>query len=242
MILELDVGNTRVKWRIVDQAGITAAVGTHIDSIENLVEYHRDKTFKRVRISSVRTAATNVCLDLCIQRYLGVIPEFAQSLRKFGGVTSAYWQAEKLGVDRWMAMLAGRQRLPGRAFVVVDAGSALTIDFVDKNGLHSGGYIVPGLRLQLGSLSQGTAIAFSEDGCWSELAPGRDTEHAIRSGILGMVCHWVHSVVGPQNKAGVNVLITGGDAAVLATELLKMGLQLEHVPDLVLDGLRVALP
>jgi type III pantothenate kinase len=242
LIFEIDVGNSRVKWRVIDAEGATNVFGVEAGLVEALIEGHQDKKFERVRISSVRCAKTNLRLSQNIQSRLGVTPEFAQSLKFCGGVVNAYVQPEKLGVDRWMAMLAGRKIVGEQAFVVVDAGSALTMDFVDERGWHSGGYIVPGLHLQLDSLSRGTAIPMNNGQYWPELVPGRDTYSAIRSGILSMVCNWICSEVGALGVNRINLLMTGGDASVLSCELLKKGLRFDHVPDLVLDGLRVALP
>jgi type III pantothenate kinase len=242
LIFEIDVGNSRVKWRIVDAEGATNVFGVEAGFVENLIEDHQDKKFERVRISSVRSATTNLRLSQDVQSRLGVKPEFAQSVKYCGGVVNAYVQPEKLGVDRWMAMLAGRKLVGEQAFVVVDAGSALTMDFVDERGWHSGGYIVPGLLLQLDCLSRGTAIPMNKGQFWPELVPGRDTYSAIRSGILSMVCSWIYSEIGALSVNRTKLLITGGDASVLSCELLKKGLRFDHVPDLVLDGLRVALP
>lgn len=242
MILEVDAGNTRIKWRIVDQSGGIVDFGIHVDSIEKLVESLASKKLQRARISSVRSPATNSGLELGIQRSLGIVPEFAQSTQECGGLTNGYLLAEQLGVDRWLAMLAGLRRSEGQAFVIVDAGSAITMDFVDRNGVHAGGYIVPGLRLQLECLSRGTAIAVRKGQHQPALVPGRDTNHAIKGGILAMVCHWIEFEINLRRTERLKVLITGGDAAVLAAELLRMGHNLDHVPDLVLDGLGVALP
>ena len=242
MILEIDVGNSRAKWRVVDEEGSTEIFGVEVGSLEGLIESHQDRTFQRVRVSSVRSETKNLRLCQEIQSRLGVRPEFAQSLNFCGGIFNAYEQPEMLGVDRWLAMLAGRKLVGEQAFVVIDAGSALTMDFVDRDGVHSGGYIVPGLQLQLDSLSRGTAIPLKNGQFWPELVPGRNTYSAIRSGILGMVCCWVYSEIGALGVNRTNFLITGGDASVLSCELMKKGLHCVHVPDLVLDGLRVALP
>jgi len=242
VILEIDAGNSRFKWRVVDPVGAESFLGVRAGSIEDLIMITGGKGIERVRISSVRSAADNAILSEVIQRSFGVAPEFAQSLQICGGVTNGYRRAEKLGVDRWMAMLAGRHLAGGQAYIVVDAGSAITIDFVNNNGEHEGGYIVPGLQLQVASLLRGTAMEIRNEAYWGELEPGRDTEIAIRNGILCMVCQWIAAVTCDRRMHAGRILLTGGDGSLLSENLRSISLVHEYLPDLVLDGLRVALP
>ena len=70
-------------------------------------------------------------------------------------MTSGYRDPERLGVDRWLALIAARERSK-QPTVIVDAGSACTIDLLDSEGRHLGGYILPGLTAMGEALVRGT--------------------------------------------------------------------------------------
>ena len=126
--------------------------------------------------------------------------------------------------------------------LVVDSGSAVTLDIVNSEGLHLGGYIVPGLRLQLEGLARGTTLpGFLSPG--SEVwEPGRDTEAAIRRGVSRMLSAWVVEEARTRFDGSARVVVTGGDGRDLSTHLQVAGFPNDFVEDLVLDGLPIALP
>lgn len=242
MILEIDAGNSRMKWRILDSDGRIICAGAHSGVVENLSMLPDLPGVNRARVSSVRSEKANATLARLIHAATGILPEFAKSQKVLGSVTNGYSEFEKLGVDRWMAMLAGRDLAGQQAYVVLDAGSAITLDFVDQSGLHRGGYIVPGIHMQEQILLCGTAIEFSDEFSGGSVVPGRSTAAAIRNGIMAMVSRWVVGEVSGCDLELKKVLLTGGDAPILSTGLSSVGLRHILVPDLVLDGLKVSLP
>ncbi|WP_352284776.1 type III pantothenate kinase, partial [Pseudoalteromonas sp. Q18-MNA-CIBAN-0097] len=74
----------------------------------------------------------------------------------------AYEHVGNLGIDRWLALIAGFTLYPNTACIVVDAGTATTIDVLDSEGLHLGGWILPGLDLMTSSLTQNTQRVFDD--------------------------------------------------------------------------------
>jgi type III pantothenate kinase len=158
----------------------------------------------------------------------------AQSQVDGFGVRNAYRQPEKLGVDRWLALVAARQDL--QPVCVVDCGTAITLDLLDGEGQHLGGLICPGLTLMKQALSDGTqALAF--DGREFALKPADFTEAAIDSGTLFAAIGLVEAVLARQPE-GFKIILTGGDALRIAG-----GLKLRHQVDdaLVLRGLALIL-
>ena len=155
-------------------------------------------------------------------------------------MTSGYGRPETLGVDRWMAILAAWDRVQVPC-VVVDAGSALTIDFIAAGGRHLGGYIVPGIQMMLDALYGGTAdVRVEGRPVFSQLAGG-DTITAVHNGCSTMAIALIEKSLNQlEDIAGsAMVVLTGGDSEQLAKAL---GDQCLHVPDLVLVGLGIALP
>lgn len=238
-ILEFDIGNTRAKWRLLaeDQSVCARGVCT-VPDLQGLEL--GDADLMQVRVSSVRSSAINYELEKRLRHVLGADPQFASATAECCGVINAYADPEKLGVDRWLAMVAAFARVRD-ACLVIDAGSAITLDGVAGSGQHLGGYIVPGLAIQASSLLAGTNILTSGELQFGAMAMGASTQTAIENGILSMVVAWI--VETRRNALSEAVLfVTGGDADLLSAALKAQGVAHECVPELVLDGLALALP
>lgn len=151
---------------------------------------------------------------------------------------------ERVGVDRLMAALAAnRLREADRAAVVVDAGSAVTVDLVDAEGTFQGGMILPGLAMAARALSLDTdalpLVDFPADADPPSVV-GKSTEAAIRSGLFWGTVGAVREAVeraGRQLSAAPQLFITGGDARRMAPLL---GDDARFVEDLVLGGVALA--
>lgn len=237
MILDIDVGNTRLKWLLRDGAGQSIKRGA-IDYSQSLqMEFGNfDKQVSRVRVSSVK-GDFNAALDELCQNSWGLQPEFAGVVDGVGGLSCGYDNPALLGIDRWLALLACWTNISRRA-VVVDAGSALTIDVLDGHR-HRGGYILPGVRLMAKALGVGTWGVKVQDQMFSGLAPGNDTDHAVNNGSLLAAVAAVEKVAA--QLAPTNVVLTGGDSGLLRRQL-PSSLTVVEVPDLVLDGLVISVP
>jgi type III pantothenate kinase len=242
LILELDCGNTRVKWRVrndtsvimrglfLSHEGFNATTSLELASVK----------IERVLIGSVLGEDYARKLAAWAIAHLGVNPEFAVSEPRCNGVVNGYQQPDKLGVDRWLAILAANSQ-SASASVIVDCGSAITVDLVTSQGEHLGGYIAPGLRLMREALNaKTTAIKLGSIGYPEDDFPGRNTVAAIKSAEFAMISGLVeHAKVILRNyeTKGANLLVTGGDGEWLVG-MLKDAIYKE---DLVLDGLHIAL-
>lgn len=164
--------------------------------------------------------------------------EFLRARAEAGGVRCAYAEPARLGADRWAALL-GARGLAQTDCLVVDAGSALTIDALRADGRHLGGWILPGLGMMVGALEARTgdlAVLRRASGPDGPGAFPADTGPAMTGGALlaaaGAVLRARDRLAGHAGGP-VRLLLTGGDAPVLAAELG----QGELAPDLVLRGL-----
>lgn len=239
MILEFDVGNTRTKWRLIDEAEVLhrgSFLGRDIESFQQLPEF--PEVPARIRIASVAAQAfQNELAAWCGSRY-GCTAEFAQSRASCAGVSNSYREPTRMGVDRWLAMLAAYNMANG-ACCVIDCGSAITVDVLADNGCHQGGFIVPGLSMQESALLSSTGrVRFDAAGKDRSMQtePGKNTLDAVRHGIVAMVVSWLDV----QIKQSPRVFLTGGDAAFLA-----QGLSIDDASihdDIVMQGLKFALP
>lgn len=247
MILELDMGNTRIKWRLRGDSGKVAC-----GSLSSLTEWPEfglvikdaiadlPQQLNRILVASVLSDDRKLSFSHWCKDCFSVVPEFADSQSTAAGVTNGYVVPAQLGVDRWLAVLAA-YRLTRQSCVVIDCGSAITIDLVASNGVHLGGYIAPGLSMMRRALFQGTAgVVVGDKSAEFDLQPGRDTEAAVvaaqSSMIVGLVLQAVYQLQ-QQDFAAPVLVVTGGDAECVLLHFPDALLR----PELVLDGLVLAL-
>ena len=173
-----------------------------------------------------------------IEARTGVPPRFYYSRQEDFGVSNCYPEPRRLGVDRWVALVECWQRFG--AGIIIDCGSALTIDAIDGEGRFLGGYIVPGLGMLRSALLRDTADVHV-DQARPRLTLGRSTGECVHNGLLRMSVAFVTDVVVELRERlpdTCKVLVTGGDADELSS---AFSFEFMHLPDLVLDGLeRVA--
>lgn len=238
MILDLDLGNSSAKWR-VQTAGKTIAgrfVYADIDAWLAALPVSPD----RLRVCSVLSFEKQVALLNKIETHLNLTAEVAHTSRSAVGVQNGYEDFSCLGVDRWLAIVAAWQRSHS-ACVVVDAGTAVTIDYLDGEGRHLGGYIVPGLAMMCAALTAGTdgiLVGAAE----YALSPGVNTQQAVGHGSLLAVAAAINDSVRRFEKCCAKtpqLLLTGGDALLLQSAL---EIQSVYCPELVFEGLACVLP
>lgn len=233
-ILELDVGNTRVKWRLLSQSSndkqlTPSACGVTIDSL-----YQQDLAgVSQCRISAVGHYDEQPLLAR-LPAKMGYLK--AKTLENYQGLKNSYSEVNRMGVDRWLAMMAVWSKKPG-ASLVVDVGTALKIEIIQERGQHLGGYILPGFDMQRRALLQGTVqIRYQSGGPdldnHAALAPGRSTESCIDQGIRLSQVAIIEKVVAQY--PGYSLWLTGGGSESLA-QLLTEPFVCDA--DLVLEGL-----
>lgn len=236
MKLQLDMGNSRAKWRL-RQGGSTLAEGVenYVDGWQWLAPLAAQRPqavwVSCVAAAEVRQAFIENCWRLGLPQ-----PAFATSGERFGDLVNGYIDPVQLGVDRWLAMIAARREVGPRACVLVDSGTALTVDIIDARGRHLGGYIAPGLASQRQALSASArSLRLDEDGGWQSIAPGVTTQQCMSSALLlmgrGLIEGALAAAAGGEDEPAC--YITGGDAPVWLAQCARA----ERRQTLVLDGL-----
>ena len=230
-----DIGNTRLKCAPVHEDGrigeVTAlAHGDHAraDELESLLPSRGDWAYVCSVASPQRSLAT---IELLATRFRGV--STARTTSTFAGVRNGYPVPSKLGVDRFMAMVAARARAPG-AWLVCGVGTALTVDLLDPQGVHRGGRIAPSPSVMRAALRQAAPHLPLQGGHYQSFAV--DTEAALVSGCdgaaIGLIQHSLAEATALLGAAPA-ILLHGGGAGSLAG---RLG-QVQHEPSLVLQGL-----
>ena len=230
MILQLDIGNSAVKWRL-RQRGVNVEQGS-FEPGRALPDFQQSPD--AVWVASVADPEQEQVLARRLRAHWGVEPWFAHSGARACGVTNSYEEPSRMGVDRWLAMIAAYRRVAG-AVCVVDAGSALTIDFVDASGHHRGGYILPGLAMMERALLGETARVRFGDAPRDHIEPGRSTEAAVFNGLQLAQVGAVAAALQRYGE-GAELVFSGGNGEVLR-RLLDIGGS--YQAELVLDGLEL---
>lgn len=239
MNLLIDMGNSRLKWAV--NSNFDFIPGKSIANAEitpnTLTQLWEAITPPdQLAISCVGTIQLFELVVLVAERlWPGITVIRAKSEAQGFGVTNAYQEPEKLGVDRWLGMIAGYHNYQ-KALCTVGCGTAITVDVVDSSGRHLGGLISPGLRLMKESLVKGTEnLSLSETVCPFGLAT--NTDAAIYNGTLSAACGLIELMLKNQPDT-TQLLLTGGDAGIIAAHLSKPA---TIEPDLVLRGLALTL-
>jgi len=234
--LQLDVGNSSAKWRLVDEGRITAR-GRCVPGDEVSLQALLDCTPApdQIWISSVAGEAAEAELESTLGKRWEARPWFARTEAVTGELKNSYQEPSRMGVDRWLAMLGAYSRKRGR-LCVVDAGSALTIDLIDAGGRHEGGYIIPGPELMERALLLDTDRVRFEEEVGYGLDPGVSTAEAVRHGIAVAQAGSVALVLARADVEPSSLFFCGGGGEPLMRLLGKGG---EFVPDLVFEGLQV---
>jgi type III pantothenate kinase len=242
--LLFDVGNTRLKWGLLESGriGKTGSIThekLHASGFGSLTS-HLPREVDRVLASNVAGQTFATRLSGVIGMHCNCEVHFARAEREAFGLTNSYTRPRRIGVDRWVAMIGARAEFGG-ALCVVDAGTAVTIDAIDRDGHHLGGMIVPGLTLMADALHLNTskiplAKTGAAVGASGMRAFANTTEGAVQNGALTAICGAVERSVQSMRSAGFRpkVVLTGGDGS----RILKLlDANVLHRPNLVLQGL-----
>ena len=241
MILELDIGNTRTKWRVVTSESCEMWLSGDFNTadIQTGLSQIPFSDIQRVRAVSVVRSASNYLKER-VDTECGLVVEFADVQQYSGGLECGYKEPERLGVDRWMALVAANLlRDKNENFAVVDAGSALTVDLCDADGRHHGGYIAPGFNMMKTALGVKTSSVGMHELGKVSLQPGSTTNEAVNNACLTAMLGVINNAV--EISSTKHLFLTGGDRELLKP-YIGSNIQVSVVPDLVLDGLNVVLP
>jgi type III pantothenate kinase len=243
----VDVGNTRVKWGRCSVDSVAESVSLPAD----------DPAAWQDQIDRWRLAGPLAWV------VTGVHPQrrdrLAAWLRERGGAVHVLdsWQQlplrirvehpEKAGIDRLLnAVAANHRRPPGVPAVVIDAGSAVTVDWLDETGSFGGGAIFPGLRLMARALHDYTALLPLIDvPAAAPPLPGLCTRGAMAAGVFWAAAGGIQALtrqLATRSPAAPVVFLTGGDAALLRPTLPDT---VQVWPLMTLEGVRLtaeALP
>lgn len=221
MNLLLDIGNSRLKWAAEHRGAMLEPQSRDYRLPGYLTELER--AWRDIGVPcnvAIASVSDRLVLDSLIGLCRSLWPDcrlfVPRASRSAFGVHNAYRQPEKLGIDRWLAIIAAHNLYAGDV-CVIDCGTAVTVDAVRADGRHLGGLICPGLNLMTRALVSNTAdLSFAERDYSGGL--GTATEAAIANGVFSAVTGLIENAMHKLD-AGYRPLLTGGDAARIAPAL-----------------------
>ncbi|NOT10965.1 MAG: type III pantothenate kinase [Methylococcaceae bacterium] len=233
----VDIGNTRIKWGLANGQVINSGhpiVHKQLSQNELFDSWKNISPPDSLAISCVSTIKLlELVKSVANKLWPNIVIFLAKSKSKAFGVSNAYIDPERLGVDRWLSLLAARRHYPGNT-CIVDCGTAITIDVMDAEGRHQGGVISPGLSLMKNSLAQGTdALRFDQNHYPVGLA--QSTDAAIHTGTIWSATGLIEHAFNQQEE-NATLILTGGDAELIAEQLVCKPIV---DVDLVLRGLAI---
>lgn len=246
MFLAIDVGNTqtvigvyegqtlRYHWRLQTAAGRT--VDEYGVVVRSLLAAVGDPPIAGIAVSCVVPPMIQTIEEMC-RLYLGAPPlVVGPGVRT--GMPILYDKPQEVGADRIVNAIAAFDRTRSTT-VIVDFGTATTFDYVSEKGEYVGGIIAPGLGISSDALFERTAKLYRVEFVKPKHVIGRNTVHAIQSGLIYGYVSLVDGLVARiqrESKVKARVIATGGFAPLLAPESETI----EEVDEfLTLDGLRL---
>jgi type III pantothenate kinase len=251
MDLLIDIGNTNLRWATLEGDPTAGArPGPTLGEVHTfrhhgampidlLAAWDGLPPPRKVLVGNVGGAELAAHLTRAVRSLWGLDPGFAATRAEGFGVRVAYREPLRLGVDRWLALIAVHRHAPGPS-LVIDAGTAITYDLLLSDGTHLGGLILPGVRMLREALIAGTRIppwADQPDPGPGDPAWAADTAAAVAGASMQAPTALAERLwVRLRERAGADphLILTGGDAERLAP---LVAVPVRILPALVLQGL-----
>ncbi len=239
-----DIGNTRIKWGRVEKGRVVEAVSLPPDDFEAWAEQRQLWAAHLPAKSSWTVAGVQPAWRDTLIQWIETQGETVQRIETHKQIDLKIRVdfPNRVGHDRLFNAVAGKAEFPRQPMIIVDAGTAVTVDLVDEEGIFQGGSILPGLGLMSKALHTYTALLplvelpdHPEELC----LPGKNTSHAIQTGIYWQVVGGVTMLCTKLRELAMReaiILVTGGNGL-----KLYAGMELPTMvrPFLTLEGIRM---
>jgi type III pantothenate kinase len=263
LYLVFDLGNTRLKWAAVESTQNTSDRNKKLWAYSGSISNKSFQSYElRAELSDYisktlpKPDAIGFCCvagDTAIENLRSLFPQWQDLDWKqlsgsspYEGMRTLYENPSKLGADRWAALI-GARALSNTNTLVINAGTASTIDLLGGNGVHYGGWILPGLGLMQESLQNNTAqlpLAVRSNNTGTQACFGITTDQAITGGCdaaqMGAILRAAY-LAKSMNHPVERIWLDGGNAKILANEIKQFpelaALPIEPIEGLVLRGL-----
>ncbi|MBK6363516.1 MAG: type III pantothenate kinase [Saprospiraceae bacterium] len=235
MNLVIDVGNSRIKYAIFEDGNIIKSDRLDKEAFASFLEMITTYSIKTVIFSASGKYDDNWISGLR-SKYTTIFFDKTTPLP----ITICYETPESLGRDRIAGCVGAWKHFPGQTSIVIDMGTCITTNIINKNGEYLGGTISPGVQMRAKAMHDFTKnLPLVELELPVEYI-GRNTIHSMQNGILRGTYYEVQSFIDnitPLFDVN-NVILTGGDAKYFGNLL---NFEIFALPNLVLEGLHEIL-
>jgi type III pantothenate kinase len=235
MNLIVDIGNSSTKVAVFDKQEMI----THFRSKELSHEMF-EKKLRPFKIDKAIISSVRVTPDYIVD-LLSVNISFVHLLSEKSRLPFKieYDTPETLGTDRIAAVAGAYKLYAGEEVLIIDAGTALTFDFL-SSAIYKGGNISPGLRMRFKALNKFTGRLPLVAPIGNFTFPGRNTIDAIMAGVITGITYEINEYIRTfeNNHVGFKIILTGGDSEFLKD---KINHHITYMPDIVIDGLNYIL-
>lgn len=237
MIALIDIGNSRTKYCLVchGQRSEIQNCSNDLLSSDYLTERF-DKINKLIVASVSCNELVNEIEQWCLAHnisYQQVVSEKSKN-----EVVSAYHQPSQLGVDRWLTLIAANTLHPNKNILIIDAGTATTIDLITANGKHQGGWILAGIDTLFSALLNNTSQVQAHVSKTASLSFGASSSENVNNATWAATIGAINLAVLQSEQQDIvidEILLTGGNGKTLASLLLHRCTVME---DLIFIGLQ----
>jgi type III pantothenate kinase len=235
MNLIFDIGNSSTKVAIFDNRMKVVSFRTRIFSCEKMEKIFGKYELDKAIVSSVRNIPDFV-IDLATH---GIPHVHVLSYKSKLPFKNEYETPETLGPDRMAAIAGAYLTFPGKRVLIIDAGSAITYDFLSGKN-YKGGNISPGLSMRFRALHRFTGKLPLVSTTDKYSSPGKNTVEAITAGVINGLIYEINEYIRTflMKHVDLKVILTGGDSGYLKD---KLNYKVTYMPDIVIDGLNYIL-
>lgn len=246
MILLIDIGNSRTKYvqLIDDELSATTQLNNDEFSVAYFIK-HFSQVSRIIVANVAKSALTTELASWCAEQEIKFKQVHSEQQRK--ALISAYQQPTTLGIDRWLALLGAMHLYPQENVLIIDAGTATTVDLLASDGQHQGGWILAGIKALFNSILSHSTLVHAESKTKPSLAFGTNTTDNVNNACWAATLGMINQAIRQAQQLGDidHIILTGGDGQAL-TELLlsqasekKISVQkIQFIDNLIFYGLQ----
>jgi type III pantothenate kinase len=221
MITLIDIGNSRTKYvELIDGCLSKTSQLANNDFNGGYFATHFSQASKIVVANVAKSALTTELKVWCKSNNIGFTQVHSEQQKNT--LMSAYQKPTQLGIDRWLALLAATHLYPNKNVLIIDAGTATTVDLVSGNGQHQGGWILAGIRALFNSILSHSTLVQAENKAAPSLAFGDNTTDNVNNACWAATLGMINQAIQQAQELGDidQVVLTGGNGLALAELLI----------------------
>ena len=229
MSILIDIGNSRTKYVQLIEGQLSAS--TQLDNKDFNTGYFAGNFKQADKIVVANVAQSTLTADLAIWCQEQRI-DFTQvhSEQQKNSLISAYQQATQLGIDRWLALLGAIHLYPEKNVLIIDAGTATTVDLLSSTGQHQGGWILAGIKALFNSILSHSTLVHAQSKATPSLTFGRNTTDNVNNACWAATLGMINQAITQAQQLGCidHIILTGGNGKALAELLVAEVNQVTH--------------